>query len=173
MVFLIKHEMFRGPLSWALPKIGQLAVRRGQPDRTPLLAAVRVLRGGGTVGIFPEGTRGSGTVAEAHNGAAWLARTTSALVLPVACRGTARATRVSRRFRRRVDVLVGEPVTLSTRPGRTGLAADTELIRTSLAALVCELDQVRANLDEQPEGSAEPVVDPVADSDNGVETIGE
>ena len=65
-VFLTKREMFRGPLAWLLRRIGQLAVRRGEPDPAPLRAAVGVLRGGGMVGVFPEGTRGSGDVAAAH-----------------------------------------------------------------------------------------------------------
>jgi 1-acyl-sn-glycerol-3-phosphate acyltransferase len=59
-VFLVKQEMFRGVAGWVLPRIGQLAVRRGEPDRAPLLAAQRVLRGGGLVAVFPEGTRGVG-----------------------------------------------------------------------------------------------------------------
>ena len=61
-VFLIKQEMFRGVLGRLLHGIGQIPVRRGEPDRTPLLAAVRVLRAGGLVGVFPEGTRGAGDV---------------------------------------------------------------------------------------------------------------
>ena len=91
MVFLTKQEMFRGPLAWLLPRIGQLAVRRGVPDPAPLRAAVGVLRGGGMVGVFPEGTRGAGDVAAAQHGAAWLARATGATVLPVVARGTRRA----------------------------------------------------------------------------------
>ncbi|HEX8497523.1 MAG TPA: lysophospholipid acyltransferase family protein, partial [Actinomycetales bacterium] len=52
-VFLVKHEMFRGPLAVALVAIGQLPVRRGATDPAPLRAAVAVLRGGGLVGVFP------------------------------------------------------------------------------------------------------------------------
>jgi 1-acyl-sn-glycerol-3-phosphate acyltransferase len=144
-VFLIKQEMFRGPLRWALPRIGQLAVRRGEPDRVPLLAAVRVLAAGGVVGVFPEGHRGAGDVAQAENGAAWLARSGHAVVLPVACRGTIRPTAPEKRFRRRVDVLVGEPFTVSAERGRAGLAAATEQVRGSLADLVGELDRLRGN----------------------------
>ena len=143
-VFLIKQEIFAGPLRWALPRIGQLPVRRGMPDRTPLLAAVRVLRAGGAVGVFPEGSRGTGDVASAENGAAWLARSASAVVLPVACRGTRPVAGVRYGFRRRVDVLVGEPITLSGARGRTGLAAATEQVRGALADLVVELDRLRA-----------------------------
>ncbi|SHG63483.1 lysophospholipid acyltransferase family protein [Streptoalloteichus hindustanus] len=142
-VFLIKREIFRGPLGWALRRIGQLPVRRGEPDRTSLLAAVRVLRAGGLVGVFPEGTRGDGAVSDAENGAAWLARSAGALVLPVACRGTLRPADGRRRFRPRVDVLVGEPFALPADKGRTALRAATERLRGELAALVAELDRQR------------------------------
>jgi 1-acyl-sn-glycerol-3-phosphate acyltransferase len=143
-VFLVKHEMFRGALGWVLPRIGQLAVRRGEPDRAPLVAAQRVLRGGGLVAVFPEGTRGVGDMTSARNGAAWLARATGARVVPVVCRGTRRPEASGRRFRPRVDVLVGSPLEVSTAPGRTGLAEATEQIRSALARLILELDGARA-----------------------------
>ncbi|MGD9991275.1 lysophospholipid acyltransferase family protein [Pseudonocardia sp.] len=144
-VFLVKQEMFRGPLGAVLPRIGQLAVRRGVADRKPLVAALDVLRGGGLVGVFPEGTRGSGEVAAAQQGAAWLARTSGAVVLPVVCRGTYRAPGAPRRWRPRVDLWVGEPMAAPAGKGRAELAAATETIRASLAALVTELDEVRSN----------------------------
>ena len=142
-VFLIKDEMFTGALGWVLPKIGQLSVRRGVPDRAPLTAAVRVLRAGGLVGVFPEGGRGAGDVTDARNGAAWLARTTDAVVLPIACRGTRRAPESG--FRRRVDVLIGEPFAVCADRGKAGLAVATEQLREALAKLVAELDQIRAD----------------------------
>ena len=142
-VFLTKQEMFRGPLAWLLPRIGQLAVRRGEPDPAPLRAAVGVLRGGGMVGVFPEGTRGAGDVAAVQHGAAWLARAAGAVVLPVVVRGTRRGPR--RRFRPRVDVLVGPPLTVAPGGGRAGLVAATETVRAALAGLVVELDEVRSN----------------------------
>lgn len=143
-VFLVKQEMFTGPAGRALARIGQLAVRRGEPDRRPLTAAVAVLRGGGLVGVFPEGTRGTGEVAAAQGGAAWLARSTGAAVLPVVCRGTRRPAGSRRRWRPRVDVLVGEPLTLPTGGGRAGLTAATETVRAALAGLVGELDDIRS-----------------------------
>jgi 1-acyl-sn-glycerol-3-phosphate acyltransferase len=142
-VFLVKREMFRGPIGWALPRIGQLPVRRGEPDPAPLRAAVAVLHGGGLVGIFPEGTRGSGDVAAAQHGAAWLARATGAVVLPVVIRGSRRPPGTRRRFRPRVDVLVGVPLAVPPGGGRAGLAAATETVRVALAGLVRELDDVR------------------------------
>ncbi|MDN5861275.1 MAG: 1-acyl-sn-glycerol-3-phosphate acyltransferase [Pseudonocardia sp.] len=142
-VFWVKQEMFAGPLGWALPRLGQIPVRRGTADRTPLAAAVGVLRAGGLVAIFPEGTRGVGDVASVQQGAAWLARTTGALVVPVVCRGTRRPAGAGRRFRPRVDVLVGTPITLATGGGRPGLAAATETVRAELAATVHDLDRRR------------------------------
>ncbi|HEY2765527.1 MAG TPA: lysophospholipid acyltransferase family protein [Pseudonocardiaceae bacterium] len=141
--FLIKQEMFHGPLGWLLPRLGQLAVRRGERDRAPLLTAVRMLKAGGMVVVFPEGTRGTGDVAAAHHGAAWIARAGEARLLPVAIRGTRRPAGVGRRFRPRVDMLVGEPYELPPGRGRTALAAATDDLRTRLAALVTELDALR------------------------------
>ncbi|GAA4555216.1 lysophospholipid acyltransferase family protein [Pseudonocardia xishanensis] len=141
-VFLVKREMFVGPLGRGLRAIGQLSVRRGEPERAPLTAALGVLRGGGLVGVFPEGTRGSGNADAAQQGAAWLARAAGAQILPMVVRGTRRTG--GRRFRPRVDVLVGEPLPAPTGKGRAELAAATETVRGALAALVTELDEVRS-----------------------------
>ena len=144
-VFLVKRELFRGPLAAALVAIGQLPVRRGAADPAPLRAAVAVLRAGGVVGVFPEGTRGSGDVAAAHHGAAWLARTTGAPVLPVVIRGTRRVPGSRPRLRPRVDVLVGAPLPVGDPSGgRAGRAAATETVRAALAGLVAELDELRS-----------------------------
>jgi 1-acyl-sn-glycerol-3-phosphate acyltransferase len=148
-VFLTKSELFRGPLAVLLPLIGQLAVRRGEPDRAPLRAAVAVLHGGGLVAVFPEGTRGSGDVAAAQHGAAWLARTTGAAVLPVVVRGTRRVPGIRRRFRPRVDVLVGVPLVVPPGGARAGLAAATETVRAALAGLVVELDELRTPMERR------------------------
>ncbi|MER7079120.1 lysophospholipid acyltransferase family protein [Saccharopolyspora kobensis] len=144
-VFLIKQEMFKGALGWFLRRIGQIGVRRGEADRTPLLTAVRVLKAGGLVGVFPEGTRGSGDVENAQHGAAWLARASGAQVLPVAVRGTRRPEGRGRRLLPRIDVLFGEPIALPAGKGRTGLVVATEAVRTELVELIAELDRLVAD----------------------------
>jgi 1-acyl-sn-glycerol-3-phosphate acyltransferase len=123
-VFLVKRELISGAVGWALQRIGQLPVRRGAPDRTALTAAVRVLRSGGVLGVFPEGTRGSGDVSHAEQGAAWLVRTTGAVVLPIATRGTLRPSGSGRRFRRRVARRAGCGVARAD--DRRGGAADRD-----------------------------------------------
>lgn len=142
-VFLVKSEIWRGVLGRLLGWLGQLPIRRGTADRAPLMAAVQFLRLGGLVGVFPEGSRGSGDMLHAEQGAAWLVRTSGAVVLPVATRGTRRPDGSGRRFRPAVDILVGTPFTVTVARGRSGLAAATEEIRGRLADLVCELDERR------------------------------
>lgn len=143
VVFLVKAEMFAGPLTFLLPALGQIPVRRDVVDRRPLTAALGVLRDGGMVGVFPEGTRGSGDVASVRRGAAWLARAGAAPLLPVAVRGTRRPDGARRRFRPRVDVLVGEPLPPPSAPGRDGLTAATEDVAAALRTLVRELETPR------------------------------
>jgi 1-acyl-sn-glycerol-3-phosphate acyltransferase len=142
--FLVKESMFRGAFGRFLLRLGQIPVKRGAVDRKPLLTAVGVLKDGGVVGVFPEGTRGAGDVGSAERGAAWLVRSAGATVVPIATRGTLRPTGGKRRFRPRVDILVGEPFTPKIGRGKTGVDEGTELLRSELAALVKALDEWRA-----------------------------
>jgi 1-acyl-sn-glycerol-3-phosphate acyltransferase len=142
-VFLVKSELAAGPLGRALRWIGQVTVHRGTPDREALSTAVRLLRAGAVIGVFPEGTRGAGDVSHAEQGAAWLVRASGAVVLPVATRGTLRPAGAPRRFRPKLDVLVGEPFELTVQRGRAGLVEATEEIRKRLADLVRDLDEQR------------------------------
>lgn len=144
--FLVKAELYdllNGLAGKFLVAIGQIPVKRGEIDRKPLLTAVGVLKDGGVVGIFPEGTRGAGDVGAAERGAAWLVRASGATVLPVATRGTRKPADGKRRWRPRVDILVGEPFTPKVGPGKTGLDQGTEELRGELAALVKTLDDWR------------------------------
>jgi 1-acyl-sn-glycerol-3-phosphate acyltransferase len=138
--FLVKAEVVKGPLGWLLVNVGQYALLRGVPDRGPLLKALAQLQAGGAVGIFPEGTRGAGTVESVFPGAGWLAARSGAAVLPVAIRGTHRPAGRGRRFRPTVDVLIGEPFPVQQGGGRKAVAAATDGIRAHLAALVASLD---------------------------------
>jgi len=152
--FLVKETLFRGAFGKFLLTLGQIPVKRGEVDRRPLLTAVGVLKDGGAVGIFPEGTRGAGDVGNAERGAAWLTRSAGATVVPIATRGTLRPANGKRRFRPRVDILVGEPFTPEIGRGRSGLEEGTELLRGELAALVKTLDEWRAEYGFQaPKGN--------------------
>lgn len=110
---LVKREMFHGPVGLILRGAGQIPVDRDS-GRGALEAALGVLRRGGAVGIFPEGNRGRGDVADVRAGVAWLAVHGGAPVVPVAILGTRRT---------------GEPVGHLPRPGRRFVVELGEPIR--------------------------------------------
>ncbi len=85
---LTKQEMFTGPLGGFLRLAGQIPLDRFHPDPAAVRSCLRVVRDGGVVGIFPEGTRGSGLLERFHHGAAYLALVTGAPVVPVTMIGT-------------------------------------------------------------------------------------
>lgn len=142
--FLVKAEMFKGFMGWLLTAVGQYGLNRVIPDRAPLMNALAQLKTGGTIGVFPEGTRGEGGVQSVFNGAGWLAARSGAALVPVAMRGTRRAPGDPRRFRPKVDVLIGESFTVPPGTGKTAVNAATAQIREKLKNLVAELDEQRA-----------------------------
>lgn len=111
--FLVKSELYViRPLAWALDRMGQIPVHRGQPDRTALRLALGVLREGGVVGLFPEGTRGSGTFESVQHGIAYLAVKSDAPIVPVACLGSGEVLpegHILPRLGPRVDIVFGPP----------------------------------------------------------------
>ena len=85
---LTKSEMFDGRAGGFLRATGQIPLDRFAPDPGAIRSSLRVIRDGGVVGIFPEGTRSSGELDRFHHGAAYLALVTGAPVLPVTLIGT-------------------------------------------------------------------------------------
>lgn len=142
--FLVKAEMFSGFMGWLLTTVGQYGLNRDIPDRAPLMKALAQLKAGGTVGVFPEGTRGEGGVESVFNGAGWLALRAGAAVVPIAIRGTKRPAGGWRRLRPRVDVLIGEVFTVGSGAGKTAVESATKQIHEKLKSLVSELDARRA-----------------------------
>ncbi len=134
---LTKVELYGGKLGWYLSLIGQIPIDRGRPDRTALHASLEELQSGGAIGMFPEGTRGTGELDAVHDGVAWLAVRSGAKVVPVACLGTAAALPKGAKFPKRtpVTVVFGKPfeITMPDNPrSRTALKGVSEEIRLHL-----------------------------------------
>jgi 1-acyl-sn-glycerol-3-phosphate acyltransferase len=153
--FLAKRELFVGPLGLLLRSLGQIPVNRQGVDRRALRGSLDVLAGGGSVGIFPEGTRGDGQVDHIHHGVAYLALRSDAVVVPVACLGTRRpdsGLSSVAGFRRPVAVTFGVPfrVTASGDPSarRVVASAATE-IHARLRAHVHEAVRCRGGPSEE------------------------
>jgi 1-acyl-sn-glycerol-3-phosphate acyltransferase len=137
--FIVKTEMFHGPIGLVLDTFGQIPIDRSGADRKALTTALAVLRRGDVVGIFPEGRRGRGDVQAAHAGAAWLALAAKAPVVPVAILGTRHTGQSVNGFPpplQKVAVAFGEPVHLARPEGMSGHAATaavTEQLRARLS----------------------------------------
>src|SRR3989442_1445192 len=91
--FMAKAELFDVPLLGGLiRRLGAWPVRREGGDPGALRTALCVLREGGTLLVFPEGTRGEeGVLRPPKLGAGMLAVSTCALVVPAYGRGSGRA----------------------------------------------------------------------------------
>lgn len=110
---LTKLEMFRGPLGVFLKQAGQVPLDRDNTDPRAVRTALRVLRDGRAVGVFPEGSRGSGEMAHIHGGAAYLAMVTGAPVVPMTFLGTREPGGTSGSLPAkgaRIDIVVGKPM---------------------------------------------------------------
>lgn len=112
---LTKSEVFVGFWARACGWLALIPVHRGQPDRAALKAGLEVLQGGGALGVFPEGTRGSGAFDSVADGLAYLALRSGAAVVPIAVHGTGAALPKGRtlpRFRAPVRVVFGPAIRL-------------------------------------------------------------
>jgi len=112
---LTKEEMFTGKVGKFLYLVGQIRQDRFQTDPAAVRVSLRVLRDGGAVGIFPEGSRGAGDFERFHRGAAYLGMVTGAPIVPVIMLGTREPGGHSNSIPRRrssIDILYGEPIVL-------------------------------------------------------------
>lgn len=144
---LTKREMFSGPLGAFLRAAGQIPVNRFEVDPRAIRTAIRTLREGRAVGVFPESTRGAGDMENVEGGAAYLALVTGAPVVPVAFLGT-RAPGSTSTFPTpgsRVVMAYGDPIDVTRlewprRPEAVG--ALTEQIRHAVRSTVQVAEQL-------------------------------
>lgn len=151
--FLAKDGLFRTPvLGAALRGAKQIPVERsGAGAGKSLVAAQEVLDGGGAVVIYPEGTLTRDPELwpmKGRTGAARLALGTGAKVIPVVHWGAQEAfPRYAKSFkifpRKKVKVVVGDPIDLSAFAGSTAdkatLEAMTEVIMNAITAMLEDL----------------------------------
>ena len=143
ITFLAKEQLFVPPLTPLLRWYGAIPVRAGGSDASAYRRGLEVLRAGGVLGVFPEGTRSpDGRLGQARQGVALLADRSGAPVLPVGISGLAaflpRGARRPR-FRTPVVVRIGRPEPLRLDPSldrRVALERATEVLVDRLEALL-------------------------------------
>jgi glycerol-3-phosphate dehydrogenase (NAD(P)+) len=132
MQFVAKVELFENRWQgWALSRLGAFPIRRGQSDETAMETAALIVERGGTVVIFPEGTRiRVGSLARPKRGVGRLALETGGAVLPIAVHGSEEVRRGWRIRPRKVKLRAGKPITFprTERPSPALAATVTERI---------------------------------------------
>jgi 1-acyl-sn-glycerol-3-phosphate acyltransferase len=142
--FLAKAEYFdRRRTAWIFRSTGQIPLRRGNPGaaRRALASAFAVLADGGTVGVYPEGTRSrDGLLHRGNLGPARLAAGSGAPIVPVGLVGTAEVQAPDQRLPRvgkHVRIRCGSPLRLepSVENDRTQLREATDALMAEIAEL--------------------------------------
>ena len=107
--FMAKEELFKGLHGLALKKMGLIKIRRGKSNPQAVIDAENILNNGGTVGIFPEGTRNKGEneLLKFRYGAVKLAQKTNTLIMPFGIRNKYKI------FRKSVILEFGKPIDVS------------------------------------------------------------
>ena len=87
--YMAKESIFKGFHGWCFKQIGLIKVSRTKSNPVAVIEAKDVLEKGGTVGIFPEGTRNktSEELLKFRKGAVVIAKKTNSKIVPFAIRG--------------------------------------------------------------------------------------
>ena len=117
--YLAKRELWRyRPLAWAVESLGAIPVSRQRGDVGAVEAAARAMAARDTLVIFPQGTTLGDVDRPWQRGAARLALTTGAPLVPVAIVGARDGFGPGMRLPRRahVRVIVGDPIVVAPSP---------------------------------------------------------
>jgi 1-acyl-sn-glycerol-3-phosphate acyltransferase len=130
--FVAKVELFEKRWQgWLLSRLGAFPIRRGQSDETAIDTARMIVERGGTVIIFPEGTRiRTGSLGRPKRGVGRLALETGAPVLPIAVMGSEEVRRGWKIRPKKVRLRAGKAITFprTERPSPALAATVTDRI---------------------------------------------
>ena len=131
---MAKAELLKIPfLGWLLRNVGVIGVDRGKADVGAIKAAMKALKGGERLLMFPEGTRvEEGQEGAAHTGAAMLATRTGVPIVPVYIPR-------KKRWFRRTTIVFGQPY-LPEFAGSRPTPQDYERISVDLMARIYALE---------------------------------
>lgn len=139
--YMAKIELFQinALVTWFFTTFGVFPVDRGGRDLNALGEAVRLVRSGKAICIYPEGTRNrSGSLKSGKSGAARIAMAADAPVVPVITLNSERLFRdIIRWGRPTITVRFGKPICLHGDPNKSADARrETQKIMRAIAALL-------------------------------------
>lgn len=140
--FMAKAELFNPIFTPILRGGGAFKVRRGEGDVEAMRTAIELVRQGEIVVMFPEGTRRAKGlrkkhVARAHTGAARIALTAGAPLVPAAIVGTDRLSRLGP-----LRVAYGAPIDVSD----LGAADAKTAAQVATDRLMARIDELKESL---------------------------
>ena len=107
--YMAKEELFKGLHGILFRQIGLIKIYRGKSNPQAVIEAEKILKAGGTIGIFPEGTRNKGKeeLLKFRHGAVRIAHKTNSHILPFAIKNKYKI------FKKSVIIEFGKPIDVS------------------------------------------------------------
>ena len=107
--YMAKEELFKGLHGILFEKIGLIKIYRNKSNPLAIVQAENILKDGGTIGIFPEGTRNKKEqeLLKFKSGAVVIAKKANSKIVPFAIKGKYRL------FRKGLKIEFGVPIDVS------------------------------------------------------------
>lgn len=107
--FMAKKELFKGFHGWIFKRIGLIKVDRSKNNPLAVIEAENLLKSGGVLGIFPEGTRNKTDdyILRFRMGTVSIAKRVNVEIVPFAIKGTYKL------FRSTIQIEFGKPIDVS------------------------------------------------------------
>ena len=137
--YMAKAELFRSKLgNWFFRKVGAFPVNRGKGDLTAVETAIDVLKNGGYLGIFIEGTRSfDGKPLPPKAGGALIASKTRSGVLPVGISTKGGKVRPFKPITIRIGQYIPyEELGMSDKPGASQIKGATHKMMDAIVGLL-------------------------------------
>ena len=137
--FMARHDLFYNPLfSWLLSKVGAFPIKRNSADISALKEAIRRVKNGGGLLVFPEGSRGTNStiLGEPQPGIGFLIAKLNTPVIPAFISGSEFALPRGARFIRpgKICVYFGKQISLERRKPHQDVA---EEVMMGIRQLAC------------------------------------
>ena len=136
--YMAKEELFANKIfAAAITNLGVFPVKRGTADRNAIKRALQVLKDGGCLGLFPEGTRSrTGALGKAEAGVGLIAAMSKAPLIPAAILDTNKIFS-SGNFFPRLTVVYGRPMHFDgNAKDKAALAEFSQSIMGEIAKLI-------------------------------------
>lgn len=138
--YMGKKELFKNPvMAWVCRSLHVFPVKRGAADKTAIKTAVKILKAGKCLGIFPEGTRSkTGKLGKAEAGVSLIAAMTKAPIIPAAIVNTEKIFSRAEKFPR-LAVVYGTPMKF------TGSTKDRDALNDFAQSIMNEIAKLKAS----------------------------